>query len=96
MLKFFKNFPRQSCIVELDGDTDIFKTREILGDHLCIKGDVPARLLAFGTREEVTDYCYNLIQKIGKDGGFILSSGCKVPVNAKVENVKAIVDIANG
>ena len=95
MLKFFKNFPHQSCIVELDGETDIFEAKRILGDHLCIKGNVPATLLAFGSKDEVISYCERLIKIIGKDNGFILSSGCEVPINAKIENVKAMVETVN-
>jgi len=30
----------------------------------------------------------------GEGGGFILSSGCFVPIDAKFENVKAMIDIA--
>jgi uroporphyrinogen-III decarboxylase len=35
-----------------------------------------------------------LIQEVGEGGGFILSSGCSVPVDAKTENVKAMIDTA--
>jgi uroporphyrinogen-III decarboxylase len=58
-------------------------------------GDVPAALLAAGTRDEVLSYCRRLIQEVGKDGGFILSSGCSVPANARVENVRALMESAN-
>lgn len=95
MLKFFKNFPHQSCIIELDGETDIFEAKKILGNHLCIKGNVPATLLAFNSKDEVVSYCKRLIKIIGKDNGFILSSGCEVPINAKIENVKAMVETVN-
>ena len=93
-LEMFKRFPKGKCIMELDGDTDIFKAKEILGDHMCIMGDVPAYLLAFGAKQEVTDYCKKLIEVVGKGGGFILSSGCSIPANAKPENVRAIFEAA--
>jgi len=88
----FKRFPKKRCILELDGKSDIFKAKEILGDHMCIMGDVPAVLLATGSRDEVLAYCRRLIETVGKGGGFILSSGCSIPANAKVENVKALYD----
>ena len=91
-LHYFKNFPRGTCILELDGDTDIFKAKEILGDTMCIMGDVPATLLAFGEPEEVLAYCKELIEIVGEGGGFILSSGCSIPSNAKPQNVKAMRD----
>ena len=75
-------------------DTDIFKAKEILGGKQCIMGDVSASLLTYGTRDEVEEYCTKLIDVVGKGGGFILSSGCNVPVDAKFENVKAMIDTA--
>jgi uroporphyrinogen decarboxylase len=91
MLPYLRELPRASCVVELDGMTDIFKAKEILGDWLCLKGDVPATLLAQGEPDQVSEYCQNLIRNIGSDGGFILSSGCEVPLDAKPENVAALI-----
>jgi hypothetical protein len=89
-LHYFKSFPRGTCILELDGATDIFKAKEILGDTMCIKGDAPATLLAFAAPEEVRAYCKKLIEVVGEGGGLILSSGCSIPSNAKPENVRAM------
>jgi uroporphyrinogen decarboxylase len=96
MLPYFRELPGRSCIVEFDGLTDIFHAKAVLGDHLCLKGDVPATLLATGSREDVLDYCHRLIKEVGRDGGFILSSGCEVPSDAPLENVRAIIDAAMG
>jgi uroporphyrinogen-III decarboxylase len=57
-------------------------------------GDVPAVLFRLGTPKDVEKYCMKLIQQVGEGGGFILSSGCSVPVDAKPENVKAMIDTA--
>jgi hypothetical protein len=94
-LPYFKEFPARRCILQLDGATDIFKAREILGDHMALHGDVPAPLLTLGTPDQVYDYCRNLIEKIGGGGGFILSSGCSTPDNSKIENVRAMVRAGN-
>jgi hypothetical protein len=87
-----RRLPPKSCILELDGDTDIFAAKAALGDRMCIMGDVPARLLAFGTKDQVLAYCRRLIERVGREGGFILSSGCSVPANAKAENVRAMAE----
>jgi hypothetical protein len=89
---YFKDFPRGKCIMNLDGSSDIFKAKEILDGHMCIMGDVPATLLKLGEPDEVSAYCERLIKELGKDGGFILSSGCTVPIDAKPENVKAMIE----
>ncbi|MEN8210512.1 MAG: uroporphyrinogen decarboxylase family protein [Thermodesulfobacteriota bacterium] len=92
-LKRFRELPKRKMIMALDGDTDIFLAKKQLGDHLCIMGDVPPGLLAFGTKSEVYSYCNKLINKMGSRG-FILHSGCDIPANAKLENVQTMVEIA--
>ncbi|MGB9859041.1 MAG: uroporphyrinogen decarboxylase family protein [Moorellaceae bacterium] len=94
-LPYFRDFPAGKCILHLDGSTDIFKAKELLGGHIALKGDVPPSLLTLGTPEKVDAYCKRLIEEIGRGGGFILSQGCDVPINAKFENVKAMVDAAH-
>ncbi len=93
-LDVFRRFPARTCVLELDGDTDIGKASETLAGHMCIKGNVPASLTAFGTRDEVLAYCRRLIETAGSRGGFILSSGCSLPANARTENVRAIFEAA--
>jgi len=61
---------------------------------MAIMGDVPAYLLAFAGKDRVMAYCQRLIREVGKGGGFILSSGCSIPANAKPENVRALVEAA--
>ena len=92
-LDFFTEFPRGMCIFDPDGQTDIFKIKRVLGDRMCITGDVSPTLLAVGTPDEVYRYSRKLIEEIGPSG-FILSSGCAVPPNAKPENVEALVAAA--
>ncbi len=87
-----RELPAGCAVVELDGTSDIFKAKEIIGDRMCIAGDVPADLLALGSTTEVDEYCHRLIEEVGKGGGFILSSGCEVAPNAKPENVKTMME----
>jgi hypothetical protein len=86
-LHYFRELPAGRCIMALDGSTDIRKAKEIVGDRICIMGDVPAGMLAFVTQEQVYDYCRRLISDIGPTG-FILSSGCDIPFNARIENIR--------
>jgi hypothetical protein len=43
-LPHFRELPRGRCILALDGTTDIFEAKSVLGDHLCVMGDVPATM----------------------------------------------------
>ncbi len=93
MLKYFLELPKGSVHLELDGVTDIIKAYDIIGGWHSIRGDVPSTLFAFGTPDQVGAYCEKLITEISMRGGFMLGSGCEVPLNAKVENVKAMMDV---
>jgi hypothetical protein len=70
--------------------TDLVKAKEILGDVVCLRGNVPASLLITGNPDDVDAYCKNLIEKVGRNGGFILDGAASVPDEAKVENVVAM------
>ena len=91
MMEYFKEAPKGSMHIELDGSTDIFKSYEILDGWQSIRGDVPATMMAYGTPDEVSEYCEKLIQ-MGMKGGFMLSSGCEIPLNAKPENIDAFMN----
>ena len=93
-LPYFKDLPPKMVVAELDSMTDIFKAKEVLKGHMCIAGDVPAALTCLGTVEEVESYCRKLIDIVGQDGGFILSTGCTCPVDCKIENLQAMVNTA--
>jgi uroporphyrinogen-III decarboxylase len=77
----------------LDGTTNIFKAKEVLGDHMCLMGDVPAMMLYHKDPDDVYEYSSKLIRELCLEG-FILQSGCGIPENAKLENVQAMVSAA--
>ena len=70
---------------------DIFRAKEVLGDRVCIRGNVSASLLCMGTAQDGRDYCKKLIDVVGKGGGFIMDSAVTLD-EARPENVKAMVD----
>lgn len=90
-LETLRELPERKCILMLDGSTDMRKAREVLDERMCLLGDVPSRLLAYESPEMVYDYCTKLIRDVGPRSGLILSSGCDCPLNAKDENVDAMI-----
>jgi hypothetical protein len=89
----FKDFPSGKCVMSTDGSTDIYRVKELLGGRMCIMGDVPPALTALGTPDEVYNYCLKQINEIGPSG-YMLSTGCNIPANAKADNLKAMIAAA--
>lgn len=89
-LQVIKDLPKGKTVWMFD-QTDMTKAKEILGDTICILGNMPLTLLSVGTAQQVKDYAKKLIDTAGKGGGFIMANGAFFD-RAKPENVKAMVD----
>lgn len=92
-IDYFLDLPKGKCIFSPDSTTDIFKAGEVLKGHMCFMGDVAPSLLTLGTPEDVYKYARRLVDEFAPQG-LIMSSGCSIPLNAKPENVKAMVAAA--
>ena len=71
--------------------TDMHRAKGILKNRACILGNVPTSLMAAGTPEQVRDYCRDLVEYCGRDGGFILTNGASVEITTD-ENIRAMLD----
>lgn len=81
--------------VSLDEKNDLGRAREVLGREICLIGNVnPTQTLLYGTPEDVTNQSRQAIKQAGKDGAFILASGCLIPGNAPKENLEALISVA--
>jgi uroporphyrinogen-III decarboxylase len=89
-LEYFLELPKGKDICLFDR-TDMVRAKDVLRDHVCIAGNVPASLLQIGSPQEVEDYCAKLIRYCGKGGGFILSAGSSID-EAKPANLKALME----
>jgi uroporphyrinogen-III decarboxylase len=91
-LPYLTRLPKGKCVLDLDASTDIVKAKELLGDRMCIDGNVMEIMLSFGTPAEIEAHCRKLIDLVGKDGGFILKG--EIPKEAKPENIQAMINTA--
>ena len=89
-LEIIADIPKGKVIYAFER-TDIFKAKEVLGDHVCIRGNVPSSILCAGSPQDVRDYCKKLIDIVGKGGGLIVCPRV-VPDEAKAENLHAMID----
>ena len=91
MLEYFRELPPKSGFLHLDERTDIFKAKEVLGDHLCLLGNLKPSLLSFGEPEEIERQTREIIEKCAPGGGLIVSA--ELPdMETRPENVQAMVD----
>jgi len=81
--------------LEVDYQHDIAYYKEKTGGQVCLQGNIePSGLLLQGTVEAVRAACRQAIEQ-GKPGSrFILSSGCEVPRDTPVKNLRAMVEAA--
>ncbi len=71
--------------------TDMFRAKEILNGHMSLGGNVPCSVLQTGTPDDVRAQAKRLIDIVGKDGAYIMSTRSPVD-DAKPENLKALID----
>ncbi len=88
-LEFIGDIPPKKAIYWFE-KTDLKKAKDVLGDIVCLRGNVPSSMLTTGTADDVDEYCCDLIKSVGKGGGFILDGAIGVPDEAKTENVIAM------
>ncbi len=82
-------------ILEIDHLVDLTEAKQKVGHQVTLQGNLnPTELLLSGTPEQVQEEAKSLIQKAAKGGRFILSSGCEIPPNAPLDNIRALVKAA--
>ena len=89
-LEYLLEVPRGRVFAHFD-TTDMFRAKEILNGHMSLSGNVPCSLLQTGTPDDVKAYCKKLIDVVGKDGGYIMSTRSPVD-DADPVNLKAMID----
>ena len=78
----------------LDNVEDLTEAKQVLGGHMCIQGNVPpVEVMRLGTPQDVLRSARESIKK-GHDSkcGFVLTSGCQMPMYTPKENMLALMD----
>lgn len=71
--------------------TELREVKKRFTGWACFGGNVPSSLLIAAKPEEVKTHVQRLIDDVGQDGGYILSTGATVD-NAVAENLHAMID----
>lgn len=85
-----------AMIFEVDHKSDIGEARRVMGDRLSVIGNLdPTGVLLQGSPELVRKKAEECIRKAASpEGGFILGSGCEVPIHTPHENIRAMIETA--
>jgi hypothetical protein len=89
-LDYLRDLPKGKILALFDR-SDMKKTKEVLGGHTCISGNMPSSILQTGSVDDVKKACKWLIDVVGKDGGYIMAPGSSVD-EVKPENMKAMIE----
>jgi uroporphyrinogen-III decarboxylase len=89
-IEYLKELPKESSFWLFDR-TDMAKVKEAIGDKIGIAGNVPAGLILTGTPQAVEEYCKNLIDTVGKGGGYMMGWGTALD-EGKADTMHAMID----
>jgi uroporphyrinogen decarboxylase len=84
-------------ILEFDHKVSLKAASERVGSRVCLMGNLaPVELLWRGTPAAVARAARQAIADTGQHGGFILGSGCEVPVAVSKGNLNAMIETVRG
>lgn len=89
-LHYFKELPKGRVYLHLDERTDIFEAKRILGNHICIEGNLKPSLFTLGTPKMIEKEVKEILEKCAEGGGLIV--GAEIPDDAKLENISAMIN----
>lgn len=89
-LDILKELPQGKIYLHMDERTDIVKAKKVLGDHMCIEGNIKPSLFTLGTPKQIREETKAIIDACAEGGGLMV--GSEIPDDAKLENVKAMID----
>lgn len=80
--------------MSLDQKVDLGYARKVMGEKICIIGNVSPTNLAYNSPDKIREESKSCIEKAGENGSFILCPGCGVGSETPSENIRAMVEIA--
>ena len=89
-LQYLRELPKGKTIGRFDR-SDLFKVKEVVGDRMCIMAGFPVALLHGGTPDQIRALTKELIEVVGKGGGFVMGASSSL-AEADPELVKVWVD----
>jgi len=74
--------------ISVDEASSLKKMIEVAKGKAVVIGNVGIGLFLEGTKKQMGEAVKNCIEVAAKDSGYILASGCEIPDNSPIENVR--------
>ncbi|UCF99296.1 MAG: uroporphyrinogen decarboxylase family protein [Spirochaetaceae bacterium] len=84
-----------AMIVEIDSKIRLDFASRTIGDRVCLMGNLdPTTVLLQGSADSVEKAARQAIEDAGERSVFILGSGCEVPPDTPLQNMKSMIRVA--
>ena len=74
------------------GDITLGEAKRLYGDRICLMGNFNCLVLARGTVEDARQEALRCLHEGMEGGGYVMVTADEVPADAKLDNLKAMVD----
>ena len=89
-LELIADIPKNKAIYWFER-TDLVKAYEVLGDSVCLRGNLSPSLLTTGTADDVDTAVRHLVEKVfHRDGRLLLDAAFGLPDETPIENARAM------
>lgn len=78
-----------------EGDITLREAKQKYGDRVCIMGNFDSVVLARGTVQEARREAQRCLDEAMEGGGYVMVTGDEVPADARLENLRAMVEVVN-
>jgi uroporphyrinogen decarboxylase len=72
---------------------DLKSIKKQFGNQVCLMGNIEPAVIHLGSPKEVRSKAIECINEWKNEGGFIFSTGCEIPHNAPITNVKVLKEV---
>ena len=76
-----------------EGDISLGDAKKRFGDRTCLMGNFDCLVLAFGSVDDARKEARRCLQEGMEGGGYVMATADEVPVDAKFENLQAMVEV---
>jgi len=80
--------------IELDGPSSLQKLFEATQGKMMIRGNVGGEIFSEGTRDQIYEAVKQCVEVASGSPKYVLSTGCQIPLNAPLEQVRHFIDAA--